>query len=53
MTYREAIEEAKRRFPNSPSRQRDFIIGWKRQPKTGSKTAYGNSTKEKDKLRIR
>lgn len=51
--YYDAVREAKKRFPNSPSRQQDFITGWKNQPRTGSYCYFGNSCTEKNKLRIR
>lgn len=53
MRYCEVVEEAKKRFPNSPSRQNDFVAGWFRQPKTGSYTGYGRSQSQNKKLRIR
>lgn len=46
-------EEAKKRFPNSPSRQEDFIIGAYHKQRTGSYTAYGCSKTQAKKLRIR
>lgn len=46
-------EEAKKRFPNSPSRQKDFIIGAYHTQRTGSYIRYGYSETQAKKLRIR
>lgn len=53
VNFDELCQEARQRFPHSPSRQRDFIIGAHHKQRTGSFTDYGRSTRQKDKLRIR
>lgn len=52
MRYCEVVEEAKKRFPNSPSRQNDsvqayVIVSYSQRQK------YENSRHQKKKLRIR